>query len=426
MSRKNNSGKWWLFLIGVFGITQVQLGGYIGISEFFMSACAPAVYFKNRDLFTRDKINPILALALLWALGACLSDLVFNNIPIIAFLKGVASPLVTCATIIVIYPFLRRNPLGLRWLVAGLAISFVISVFAFHTGAAGGEEATAESVASYKLFWVNMVSQWVGLPVRGWYLETPVWISVLATAVISVFALHSGGRSDFLIAASATALIVIGRKSATSMIWIKRHFSVFILSLVLLGFVIKALYTVAASSGWMGEQEQKKYEQSQTAARGGVLGLLMSGRAEFFIGIFAALDRPLVGHSSLPLDFKGYRRNFNLEYGNEETMRLFLKADPNMLLRIPAHSHIVNAWMTNGIFGLVFWCYVLCLLFMTMKRRMATFPQWYGYLAMMVPYSIWHILFSPYGQRPVLVSLICVCLVLRAMEREGRIIDRRL
>ncbi len=425
MSESKPKGNLTLLLIGMFGITQLHLGGYIGISELFMFICAPFMYYKNRALFARDGVNVLLWLVLLWAFGAVWSDLVFNWIPFLFFLKGVASPLVVLGTVIVIYPILRRNPGGLRWLVTGLALSFVISVFVFHTGASGGEEATAESASSYKLFWVNMASQWLGLPVRGWYMEMPVWVSVVLTVIVALFSLHSGGRSDFLIAASASVLIIIGRKNKSSMEWIRRNFLVFVVSLLAFGCVAKFTYTFAASSGWMGEKERTKYEQSQTGAKGGILGLIMSGRAEFFIGATAALDRPIVGHSSLPIDYAGYRRNFQLQYGTEDNVQLFLKTDPSMLLTIPAHSHIIHAWMTNGIFGLVFWAYILWLLFMTLKRRMAVYPPWYGYLAMMIPYSIWQILFSPFGQRPVIVSLMCVCLVLQAMEKDNRMKRRR-
>lgn len=405
------------FFVGLWGLTQIHIGGYLGISELIMAMIAPFSLARNFQMFVRDKMMRIISLSLLWAFGAVLSDMVLDN-PLPLILKGVAPSLVVFSTIVVVYPLLRRSPESLKWLVFGLAISGVVCIFIFRPGAGGGSDGSVEGMMSYKLFYVNQLSTWLGLPIRGWYLSIPTWFSVASAVFIGMFALASGGRSDFLIAIISAVLICLGRKRADTMQWIRKHFIYFVLVCLASLAIIRTVYFVAAQSGFMTEADRTKIEHQTSDKDRGILRILMSGRAEFFIALFAALDRPILGHGTYALDTAGYRHEFISRYGNDEDVQRMILLNETAVGQIPSHSHILGEWMNHGIFGGLFWLYVLGLIFQTIRRRMGVYPPWYGYLCMMIPFAIWSIPFSPFGQRPIIVSVIVVCCVLRSIDRD--------
>ena len=430
---KSSSDKkraWLLFLLGLFAVTQIRLVGKLGISEFVMCAAAPFVYFKSAQIFRRDGVNTILLLALLWCIGAIVADM-FARTPLMIAIKGVATPIVVLASLICIYPLLAKNPQGLKWLVLGFAASKIVNIFIFQTGGSGdradeyGLEAGVVAVMGYKLFWVERVDAVLGAAVRGWYMRIPKFISLSILLTIALFALYIGGRSAFFMPCVSLVLVMLIGKDVNKMKSVRRH-SMAILVVVAVAS-LGAFYGYKMLADYGIGMKNAEHERERAARQGDknvsnkILALLMGGRAEFFIGFMAALDKPLIGHGTYPADTKGYRQDFMVKYGNEEDMRLITNMmKSGAIYGIPAHSHIVQSWMCNGIFGLLFWLYVVALLFNTLRRRMGVMPEYFGYLAMELPAAAWDIPFSPFGDRPFMVTLICVALLLKAMDKKEK------
>jgi hypothetical protein len=59
-----------------------------------------------------------------------------------------------------------------------------------------------------------------------------------------------------------------------------------------------------------------------------------------------------------------------------------------------------------------------------LKSNMGVIPDWYGYLALAIPAAIWNILFSPFGSRVQMSTLILVCLLARAVTRRKLFVPR--
>lgn len=416
-----------LFLIGLFSWTQVKIIGKIGISEFFMCLVAPFFVLQNWHVLRRDGTVIYFVLALLWIVGGVFSDIVSGN-PMMFWARGLAFSVVTFTNSFCLYFLLRKRPLGLKWFLLGAAISSIISIFIFQSGQAGDLAADGDidgaidKVVGYKLFWAGLIMTWACLPIKGWYLSLPKWVSITLLGAVAAYNLYVGGRSNFLIMFVAAALIFLGGKDRVAMNRIKRLFIFFGIGLICSLVAVKYLYKYAATSGMMGEEELSKYER-QTQSGTGALRMLMAGRSEFFVGLIAAKDRPILGFGSHALDYKGYRRDFLFKYGNEEDVqkynRLLLSGRMrNGIAHIPAHSHIICFWLWHGIFGLLFWAYVLWLVFSTLRERMAVVPQYFGYLAIAIPFCFWHILFSPYGDRVGKCCMFCVFLLLKKIQRD--------
>lgn len=415
------SGAVLLFLIGLFSQTQVNLGGKLGISEFAMLLCAPFVFVKNYTMFRRDGSLYFFILAILWLIGAIYVDVsTHNNFRFM--MRGIAVPMVVFANSACIYVLLRKNFDNLKWFLLGSAISGVVSIFVFQQGMAGdlaaeyGLEAGVERMVSYKLFWVNQFTTWLVLPIAGWYLKVPKMYSIVALSFLAVFDLVTGGRSAFLCTIISLMFILVIGKSQKSVRALKKHMVTLVVILLACAYVGKAVYKWAATSGLMGEYEERKYEGQ--AAQKSALSMLMTGRSEFFIGLMAVIDKPIIGHGSCAIDNHGYILDFASKYGtNEGLMELVKRRDKYGVRTIPAHSHIVNYWLWHGIFACLFWVAVFVLSIKTLFRRMHVVMPWTGYFATGIPIFLWDIFFSPFGLRVQKAALFVTFLLVSKLAR---------
>ncbi len=417
------SASFWLFMIGLGSATQINVGGYTAISEFFLVALLPITLIKNYRFFAKDHCKTIVNLLLLWMAGVCLTDYVRGNY-FVFFIRGFIAPLGTLAALVTIYPLLRRNPDALKWFLLGVAISGVVSIFIFQPGTIAGsslvqsgEISASGAKMSYKLFWVGQLNDWLGLPIEGWYMKFPTLASVSIGLFLAVFALLTGGRSAFLVLFISSVLIMLCGRSQARMRSMGRHAIFVIICIVLLSPIVRIAYKEAATRGLMGVKEADKYEEQ--AKGSSVIEMLMKGRAEFFVSLMAIADKPFLGHGSFALDTKGYVLDYWVKYGAdyEAIRRLEINDRLYGVRLIPAHSHITCYWMWAGIPGLLPWLYILYLLYMTLFKRAFVYPPYFGFFAIIIPNILWAIFFSPYGGRTNMGFLIAACLVVQTMER---------
>lgn len=410
-----------LFLIGFFSRTVVSLIGSLGISELFILLVAPFSFFRNINLFRRDKVMTMIGLNILWFVGAVISDLVIGS-PFPMMIRGIAHPLMLLASIICIYPLLRKDLNGLKWILLGCVFSEIISIFVFQSHLGGEIEAgTAEAidkVMEYKLFWINKVTAVGGLPIKGWYFEMPGLYSTFIPFGLAVFALANGARSMFVSQLMSWILLMMGGKSIKRIQSVGRQTIWLLFVMMVVGPIAKSIYKVAARSGWMGESEEKKLEV-QTKTGDSVFKLILSGRSDFFVSLLAALDRPVLGWGSHAIDYNDYYGDFLRRYGDVEDVQRYEYAlrTNNGLHLLPMHSHVTGFWAWHGIMGLVFWIYALWLIFMTLVKRMGVYPPYFGYLAMVIPIMSWHILFSPFGMRIDKALLLVICVIVRNIQQ---------
>lgn len=411
-----------LFLIGAFSMTQVNLGAKIGISEAVCCLIGPFLFLKNLSVYRRDGVSLYFYLLLFWILGALFSDY-YNHSIFAQYLRGFTVPLTLFSVSVCVYHLLRRNPLNLKWVLIGIAVSSVISIFIFQRGTAGelaaeGQTSAAvERVVGYKLFWTDQVKTWLSLPIQCWYQSIPSAFMLLAIIGIAVSNAMAGGRSLFAVTLLSLFFVLVGGKTERTIARLKRHIPFMVVGLFLLMLLVKALYSYAATHGLLSEAETIKYE-SQTAHGSGIMALLKGGRADFFIGLDAALDRPIVGHGSQAFDTKGYEREFIFEYGSDIERKNYLCAEAKGYLRtIRSHSHIICYWMWHGVFALLFWIYVFYLLLQTIRRRLSLIPEWFGYFALTLPAFAWDYFFSPLGLRVNECVLYASMLILVRLER---------
>ena len=427
-ARKTNKAGMLLLLYGIFSATQIHLIGFIGISEVAVFAVAPFVYFRDRAQLRKDGYSVYLLLSVCCLLG-CVFSGIWNKAYLVDIIKTLAMIYALFAHIVVLHRLLWRDPGQMKWIFLGLAISKIISIFIFQPGSAHNSEAMTndeliDSVVGYALFWVTLISTWVNLPVRMYYLSTPFWYSVAAPAFCSLYAIFStsSGRSTFFVTALSVLILIFGRKSWISMRKICNHFGSIAIVLLIASLSLATIYKVGAKQGIFGAAMQEKYEK-QMLGRSGFLGILMGGRLEFFIGATAALQHPLIGVGPKAEDREGLVGYFMDKYGTEEDWKAYIGAQKMRLAQgaslstIPAHSHIVSFWLWCGLPGLIFWIYALYLLYKTLSQNIWVVPQWFGYFALAIPSSVMAIFFSPFGDRTGDILLLTTCLMARAVAK---------
>ena len=123
------------------------------------------------------------------------------------------------------------------------------------------------------------------------------------------------------------------------------------------GLAASALVHLATSAGFVSEGAQAKNEEQ---SGGGIGGILLKGRPEILVSSRAVMESPILGHGSWAKDYKYEEMLSDMQV--EQGMQANLQdAEANSGGQIPAHSHLMNAWVWAGFLGAVFWIFILWL-----------------------------------------------------------------
>ena len=428
---KSKTASFFLFLLGAFSMTQVHVVGNIGISELVVFFLAPFVFIIDYKVLKYDGFMPAIWLALLTCVGCMISSFC-NNTLFASFMRGFASPYAIFSVLVIGHRLVRNSLGGFKWFCLGMALSITINIFIFQRGVeadAWGQGvrglAAARGIMSGPLFWISRIKAWLYVPITGWYLQTPIVYSILTPIFIVLFSAITSvsGRSTAAAAIGSVLLVILGGKSRLRMWKLMRGFwGLAVGGLILIQFLM-VTYKYTALNGLLGEKALKKYETQMKGEKSGVLPLLMGGRLEFFVGGYAAIQNPIIGYGPWALDVQGYYDQFLMKYGNADDYDDYLKLKAwqqqighTIVSVLPAHSHIIGFWIWYGIFGFLFWLYVLWQIVRYFRRDLATVPQWFGMLAVSTPTVLWSIFFSPFGDRVSETMFIVFILMTKAIR----------
>lgn len=193
---------------------------------------------------------------------------------------------------------------------------------------------------------------------------------------------------------------------------------VLILVVLTTGGIAKMMITGLSASGVLGEDAREKNEIQQNSA----LGLLLGGRPEILVSSVAVFDSPILGHGSYAKDLKYLEmyRDLLIEAGDvqDENALLSNQDKEAELGAIPAHSHLMGAWVFAGVLGAVFWGYVLFLVIRGIIRGTVLRPALLPIFCYLSISFMWDILFSPFGYSERIAEafvLVMVCDLLNSV-----------
>lgn len=428
---RHNHKAWLPFFL--FGLgSQMQIIASLSFTDLFVLLAAPLIFTSEYPILRRNGVSTAFWLAILMMIG-CAIACVANHTAFAYVLRGMATTCILPCAIVVCHWLLRKNMNGFKWILVGAIFSQLLSTYFFQKsievnqfgGGVAGEEAV-EGIKSGTLFLMSRICPIVSLPAVGWYLQCPQLYCILAPLFNCglILATTVSGRSAVVASLAGVFFLLIGGKKRYTMRRIGKYFWGFVIAGLIGVVAVSQLYRTAAMSGWMGEEAYQKY-MAQTKGKKGVLAILMGGRMEFFCGLFACLEKPIVGFGPWAADTKGYALDFLSKYGDAEDYEHYLVRTEIEMRNggrrlIPAHSHIIGSWLNFGILGLIFWLYVLYVLFRYLKQDCWAIPQWYNWNVAALPSFLWAIFFSPFGDRISPAMVIVACLLVRAV-RQGKI-----
>lgn len=417
-----------LFLIGLFSETQISVIGSIGIAELVIFALGPFFLILDWTSLRQKKFTPFLWLLILMFISGAISNQ-YNGTPFASAIRGLATPYSFLMSIATFHHFLKDDIKKTRWFFIGLAISTIVSVFIFQRAAdrfSGGYEVSAaeamERKMDYSLFWLQQFGSALSMPINAFYLELPKAYPVLAVCFLLFYGFaKSNNRSSLLIFGGSLFLIFVGGKRTRAMQFFKKNFFLIVAGALIAAPVANFVYKQSAVNGLLGEAAREKYEK-QVGKNAGVLQTLMGGRSDFFIGLTACIDQPLVGFGAWAQDHYGYTQRFYAKHGaTDQDLAALEWYVAHGGIPIPGHSWIVQSWLWYGIGGLLWALYVGKMIFGTLKNCLGAIPHLYGYFALVLPAHIWNWLFSPIGARTQLAFFFTLCLFARYYQRQ---IDR--
>lgn len=398
---------WALFLLGLGSETYVHLIGYITFTELAVFALAPIIFFQDYVSLGRHGFFKVLFFALLACVGCAISSW-YNHTDFALFYRGFSGMYALFAVPVVFHRLFTRNLNGVKWYFIGVAISAIISIFVFRNGNAESKIEQGYELAESSLFLMAYFGPSFTVPLFCFYLSCPFWLSVslfvfpgFRTILTSVT-----GRSAVLMTLMSVGMLLYAGRKRSKMRKLRKHFVILLIGGAVLAGSLASVYKYAAMSGYLAEGAREKYENQTNATKAkGLLGVIMGGRSEFFVGLTAVLDNPIFGLGPWARDTKGYYLDFVSKWGNVDDWQKFMdyytyrENRSGGALLLPVHSVILSTWLGSGILGLPIWLFVLYKMCELMRKHLDAVPQWFGYFAMMIPGNLWAIFFSPFGGR---------------------------
>jgi hypothetical protein len=427
---RNSRWKWGSFLTGLGSQLFVRLIGYLAFTEVFFLIALP---LRIRDVVGAVTRTPCTAIfTVLWLLNilAALLANFLNGSPFDILARGVSRTVFIGLDVVCLLAFWLRRPNGIEYFMLGYPISLIASRFVFKSGA---EEWLGSNTMDFTDWKSNTSYIVVGLlypVVARYYRRSPLLIAAV-TAGTSVLFLAMGSRAFSLTQFLAAVLMVVfsGKvNTATQGVRTIAKKRRTILFKVVVGCLIAAAtaygtgkaYKSMTRAGYLGDKELKKLEAQENTAG----GLLVGGRFGFFVGLWAACHKPILGHGSWPIDRYGYTQQV-VDYFQIDTQEA--KWMTKNLYWIPSHSAIVGGWVEHGFLELLFWLFVLYLVLVNFPRAAIVLPAYAGLYSLFFSEMLWHLFFSPAGHRVILATKIVAFLVVDdAWRRQTRSIRESL
>lgn len=211
---------------------------------------------------------------------------------------------------------------------------------------------------------------------------------LLLVALLNIFmGFRSAGGVAFLTACYLAAQALRGTRSTATRL---RPRQLFVLGAVaVLGaWGVLQLYEYSVEAGWLGAEARQKYEMQAS----GEYGVLLGGRSEILVSGLAVLESPVIGHGSWAKDCR--YASLYVELKREAG---YFPGEEGEQCLIPAHSHLMGAWVQAGVLGAIFWLWVLTLPVRTLARLYTTRERFTPLVALLAFLLLWDIFFSPFG-----------------------------
>jgi len=383
------------FMLGLGSRLNVQLIGFLPLSELAILLFAPFLAPQLTSRRTLEPCKTALGLALVWLLSQVITDLAIGTRWDLAA-RGAARVIVLLVMIPFFSWYFRDHVVPkIAWITVGSIPSGILSAYVLRSGVHEGRELVyGEAIINWETHWAFIGNAAIALVALAFYKRRRL-LGYATVAAMGAIQMALGSRAAGAGAVAAVALTigyntVAGGRLRFPRISLRVVAIVGIAAILAVTAIYQA-YSYAAWNGYLGERAFAKISNQSRYK----YGLLLGGRPDTVPGILAIIASPIVGYGSWPLDEKGFYHQ-----ACELTQS---RADPNFYKtgypKIPAHSHVLAAWVEGGVFASFFWFYVIYVV-----SRAAVTPLYHesrlrlwatiGAVAL-----TWHVMFSPISGR---------------------------
>ena len=388
------------FVAPLLCFVQVDAIGHLYLTDIVLAAALPFLLIRHgRRLLARPAFSAILLLAL-WSFGQVATDLVRHSSPR-DFTRGWAMLAFATLNFSTIFLMTERRPARLVLFAAGIAIGQILTYLLAPSAYAAGDPWKFGYGAA--LTWLSVLLAVSVSGRRGFGWLAPCLVMLIA----AVANMYAGFRSlagvafltsCFLIAQGLRPkVLAVGKRPA-----LRRLIAVGVVG-ICGGWGTFQLYQYAAQTGWLGQIALQKYE----AQSSGHYGLLVGGRSEILVSSQAILDSPLLGHGSWAKDCR-----YTSLYSQLRQQLGYFPGEENEDCLIPAHSHLLGAWVQAGILGAIFWLWALTLPIRALGELFGSRERLAPLVAFVAFFLLWDIFFSPFaGDRRFLTPYYLVVLM---------------
>ncbi len=375
-----------IFLLGAAGVYSISLVGQLPGNEILLFPLLPVIMLAHgRRAFRREYLW-FYVLVIGWFFATIVGDLYLGS-PRANSIKGAARVI-----------FFTMNFIALAILINNSTrrmIIFLLSIF-------------VQMFQNMLLFRGDFLTQWkfggssivtiTALLISShFYSRRKYWICFFIVVSVAglnlVFAFRSQIATDFISAVLILPIFAKARTLGSRKSPFRNLLKVGSLLALAAGaaFLANRAIQFAADKGFFDESITAKFK---TQAEG-KFGVLVGGRPETLVAIQAIRDSPIIGHGSFAVDAKYLKLKQDIEYENgysDTDSPEELEVDT-----IPTHSHLTSAWVESGVFGGIFWIYVLVLTSRAIMRVSFDRPSLAPIYSYLMLNFVWNVLYSPFG-----------------------------
>lgn len=381
------------FLYFIFGAAcslSVNFLGAIYLGELFSLIYLCFSFLNNR--FDKKIINiNIVILMLLWGLSQIVSDIV-NSTPLVNALKGSLTPFLMLFCLMGITQFVKNNSHYAPTIILGILTGTILNLNldpTIYFEAFPWKFGYGEFFLGFFIVWCSFFSR----PPS----NKKLWGIILILLFVSLY-YDSRGLALFPFVTLNFYLIYknsVFSNKVKHLISSNSGYIVFLFFLVFGFLFIQHLFSIVLQSELLryiiSDQAFEKYSSQAKFT----YGLLIGGRSEILISFNAFADNIIFGFGSWANDDYGYidkLKNILSDSGYSDAQIQSIGLDQFNL--IPAHSFLMGSAVWAGIFGFIFWMYMIFFLIRNFfeNANHLNFYFYYGVLTL-----LWNILFSPLG-----------------------------
>ena len=393
----------------------IKIVGDLPVCEVILIPSIPLLWVVNRHRLNlrKRKLGVILTLAVLWLFGQIATD-IYRSTVFHDWIRGQSSILFFILDIIGLTLLLKGNVRRqlIFYLGLGIGLGLVPKVQPGWEGA--GSASTFKFAYSWAIMYTSTLISCYFYKRRQYFAVALLFFVCISATILFNF------RSALLILFVTACLTLpviperIGRLRILPPSQTRARVFTIIGIALLAGAVAGKGMSVLASSGALGPEAQAK-NSDQTKAG---LGLLLGGRPEILVSSRAVMDSPILGHGSWAKDpkYSEMLADMEAEYGMHPS-----DEGEKFGGIIPAHSHLMGAWVLAGVLGAIFWIYLFTLtLKAIVKAAMLQLPTAPAYILLFCR-MIWDILFSPFGGVDRAMEAFIIVLICDLLDPDSKI-----